>query len=261
MKMNLFFLSFILIIFSACQGNSVDADEDNITNPEFAQEDDQNLSLEERAKKQAIVKIGMPANEDFRFQLTPAYLNNDDISDAIITINRFSYAKEKNVGQKDYETLEKNGFVGNYNYIMIYDGATNQFSIPIPIPSSAAKELEVDFENLFSEEYVTAVITYRIKNTEFKNFYQVMDGVLEKIFKMVAYEDAGTKNEKGYVYEIQEEGQFSSVKNILMYEATLENSKEVSNDWFGAKPILKKTDKVDKRWFYDPKRTSYVTPD
>lgn len=262
MKYLIFCLFLGALFFTSCQGNSVkDAEDDGIVMPEFGADDDEGLSLEERAKKQAMAKIGIPANEDFSFKIYPAYLNNDNVSDAFITINRLNYAIESTKGHRDIETLKKNGFVGNYNFIMIYDGESNQFSIPIPIPSSAAKELEVDFVNLFSDEYVTAEVTYRIKNTEFKNFYSVSDGIMEKIFKMITYDQAGEKDVHGYVYEIQEEGQFSSVKNILTYEAVLENSEEIGKDWFTPEAKLKKTDRLYKRWFYDPKRASYVTPD
>lgn len=248
--------------FNACQQKKGKEKQEKIVNPQFQEEDDSNLPLEERAKKQAIAKIGMPGNEKFTLGLFPAYLNDDNLSDAVITINRLENAKQNAAANPgSLSTLEKNGFVGNYNYFMIYDGASNQFSAPIPIPSSAARKLSIDFENLFSDEYVTAIITYRIKNTEFKNFYNVSDGIMDKIFKMISYDQAGTPQAKAYVYEVQNSGHFSTVKDLITYDAVLENSAEIGKDWFSSEAKLKKTDKIHKHWFYDPKRISYVTPD
>ena len=260
MKYTVIILALSLFILPACK-NEAPKEAEKTNEPQFSNEaDDQNLPLDERAKKQAMLKLGIPANEKFSIQIHQAYLNSDNQSDAIITINRLAYAEQQSENLKTKEILKRNGYIGSYNYIIVYDGATNQLSIPVPIPSSANRELEVDFEYLFSESYSTPVITYRIKDTEFKNFYAISDGVMDKVFKMKSYEYVGTEKEKAYVYEIQKEGMFSFAKDINVFSGKLENSAEISSDWFGPKSKITPTKKIDKAWYYDPKRSAYVTP-
>ncbi|MBN9292857.1 MAG: hypothetical protein J0G96_02620 [Flavobacteriia bacterium] len=248
-----------LFLYSCKNGNSSN---DNIAEPEFSNEDElAKLPLDERSKKHAMLKLGIPANEKFSVQIHQAYLNSDNQSDAIITINRLEYAESYSAQSKNFETLKRNGYVGNFNYFMIYDGASNKLSIPVPVPSSAMKKLEVDFIYLFSESYATPVITYRIKNSEFKNFYNIADGVMDKVFKMISYNNAGEENEEAFVFEIGKEGTFSDVKDIIVYKGKLENSAEIAKDWFGAKTKISATKTVDKKWFFDPKRYAYVTPE
>lgn len=260
MKYNAFILVFSFFVLVACKSNET-PEKETVVEPQFGEDsDDPNLPLDERAQKQAYFKLGIPTNEKCDIQLHQAYLNDDNLSDAIVTINRLAFAEFRCKNLKNYEILNRDGFVGNYNYIMIYDGATNKFSIPVPVPSSAKKVLNVDFEYIFSESYTTPVITYRIKDAEFKNFYRLSDGVMDKVFKMKSYEDVGKKTEKAYSYEIQKDGMFSFAKDIKVFDATLTNSQEISNDWFGTKAEIKPTKTLNKVWYFDPKRNGYVTP-
>lgn len=260
MKYTIIILALSLFILSACK-NETPKEVEKTNEPQFSNEvEDKNLPLDERVKKQAMLKLGIPANEKFSVQIHQAYLNNDNQSDAIITINRLAFATHQSENLKTKEILKRNGYIGNYNYIIVYDGATNQLSIPIPIPSSAMRELEVDFEYLFSESYSTPVITYRIKDTEFKNFYAISDGIMDKVFKMISYEYVGSKKEKAYVYKIQDKGMFSFAKDIKIFNGKLENSSEISNDWFGPKSKISGTQNLDREWYFDPKRSAYVTP-
>lgn len=254
------FLSLGLSFFG-CKNDSTEKQE-TVTEHEFADEDeDLSLPLEERAEKQARKKLGIPTNEKISIKLHNAYLNGDNQTDALITINRLEYAENYCKPLKHYEVLKKNGFVGNYNYIMIHDGASNKLSIPVPVPSSAMKELDVDFEYIFSESFVTPVVSYRIKNAEFKNFYNIADGILNKVFKMKSYDYVGEKNQEAFSYVIQETGMFGPVKDITVYKAIIENEKELAADWFGVNPKIKKTNILDKKWFYDAKRAAFVTPE
>lgn len=259
MRLNILLLGLALFSFYACK-ESNNKDVNTIIEHDFDDVDDSNLPLDERAKKQAMRKIGIPANETISVKVYQAYLNDDNISDAFITINRLEFAERNAKKLKTYEILKRNGYVGNYNFIMIYDGATDKLSLPIPVPSSAKKELEVDFEYLFSSSYTSPVVTFRIKDGEFKNFYKIADGIMDKVFKMKSYEFVGQANEKAYVYEIQEEGMFSFVKDIIVYHGKLENSAEIAENWFDGKAKITKSKEIEKSWYFDPKRTAYVTP-
>lgn len=249
-----------LSVLQACKIN--DENNEKVVEHEFEKEiDDPNLPLDVRAKKQAAYKLAIPANENFNVQLYEAYLNDDNMADAIITVNRKEFAKQRTKDLKNTEVINRDGIVGNYNFILIFDGATNQFSVPVPIPSSAKYELEVNFEYLFSDSYSTPVITYRIKDGEFKNFYHISsDGIMDKVFKMKSYEFVGQPKEEAYTYEIQKSGMFSFVKDIKVYKGKLENSKEISKNWFETKSKISKTNTLDKDWFFDPKRNAFVTP-
>jgi hypothetical protein len=264
MRKNRIILLLIAAFFiaTACKSTTDDTGT-NVKEPEFSENtDDPNLPLEERAKRQAILKLGIPANENFQIKIYQAYLNDDNMADAIITVNRLEYAKQRIQNLKNFELLNRDGIVGNYNYIIVYDGATNQISIPVPIPSSAKYALEVDFEYLFSDSYSTPVITYRIKDGQFKNFYAIStDGIMDKVFKMKSYEYVGLPKEEAYFYEIQEKGSFSKAKDIKVFKGKIENSKEISQNWFGEKAKITKTNQLDKIWYYDASRKAYVTPE
>lgn len=261
MKKLLILICLGINLFSAC--NNTAKEEDKVTDYDYKNEvDDPNLPLDQRAKRQAILKLGIPANENFHLQIHQAYLNDDNLADALITINRLAYAEQRIKNLKNFELLDRDGIVGNYNFIMIYDGATNQISIPVPIPSSAKYELEIDFEYLFSESYSTPVVTYRIKDGQFKNFYNISaDGIMDKVFKMKSYEYVGQANEEAYFYEIQDKGSFSFAKDIKVFKGKIDNATELSKNWFGAKAKISKTNQLDKVWFYDTKRNAYVTPE
>lgn len=252
-----FFISLLLV---SCKSNQQN-DQSKIQEPEFGKDDDPNLPMEERARNRTIKMLGIPANEKFEVKLYQADLNSDNQLDAIVTINRLQNAEQNALGLKNEEILKENGYVGNYNYFMIYDGVTNQFSIPVPIPSSAKRPLQVDFISLFSSKYSTPVITYRIKDTEFRNFYYISpDGVMDKVFKMISYEHVGTPLEKAYGYEMQDKGTFSPVSDIFVYDGILKNAQAISADFYGPNSEIENTNKLSRKWFFDPKQAAYVTP-
>jgi len=255
------FLLLALFFVLGCKTNTENKNE-TVNQPEFGHPvDDPKLPLEGRAKRQTRFKLGIPANENFKVKIYHAYLNADNQSDAIITINRLDYAKSYAKEKKTEEIQAPNGYIGNFNYIMVYDGGTNQLSIPVPIPSSAMKPLDVDFIYLVSDSYQTPVISYRTRDAQFSNVYNIDDGSLNEIFKMTDYLNVGKPNQQAFAYEIEDEGTFSTVKDLKVFKGDFVNSAVIAKNLFTSeKPIIKKTKVLEKVWYYDPKRAGYVTP-
>ena len=110
-------------------------------------------------------------NEDYTFEIHRAQLNPDQVTDAIISVNRLSYAQNK-AALSGYQAQAENlGYMGPFNLFIYYDGANNSFEIPTPVPSSPLLPLRISFEHISSNKYKDLVVDFRIRNSSYKEIY------------------------------------------------------------------------------------------
>jgi hypothetical protein len=122
------------------------------------------LTFEQRKDRHITGSLSIDATEKYTTEIFKEKINNDEFEDAIITVNRFEFAKKKSAGLKNANQIADMGYLGNYNYFVFYDGKLDKFSVPVPVPSSPINKLKVKFENLSSEKYKDLIIEYRVLN-------------------------------------------------------------------------------------------------
>jgi hypothetical protein len=214
---------------------------------------------EENYKNSVIKMIGL--NETLIVKNEePEKINNDEFEDAIITVNRFQFAKNKSAGLKNANQIADMGYLGNYNYFVFYDGKLDKFSVPVPVPSSPINKLKVKFENLSSEKYKDLIIEYRVLSASFRNYYTIYGDVLQEIFQVKIFDHLGESKPEAYFFE-NDKGSICDVKNIMVYEGKILNYPSKIENIYQFEPEIVKTNTLHKRWFFNPKVMKYMTED
>jgi hypothetical protein len=216
-----------------------------------------NETLDMQAKRHVEAKLSIPANEKYSLKLYRSTLDGDDKEDAIITVNRLDFARRE--AEKSSKTAQQAsiGFMGNHNYIFYYDGALDQISPPIAIPSSPLLPLKISFEHISSEGYMDIVIDYRIMNASFRDYFTVTDHTPKKIFQWKNFDGLVKGTPEAYHFEYAE-GTMGPIKDILVKKAELIQPKS-NIDPFTYEPELIEREELVHRFFYHPGKRTYMT--
>lgn len=204
---------------------------------------------------EAVLRI--PATEKYTVETFSAQMNTDDSLDMIITVNLLDRAMEKAVNSTNLATRVESGYMGRYNFIFFYDGASKKISREIPVPSSALANLTVKFEHIRSEAYFDVLVEYKLENASFTRFFTVINRLPKEIFEMMNYDGLGDIENKAYYVEY-DDGSYSLAKDILIYKGRLEQIK--FNDpkkVFNYSPKIEKTNELDRRWFFNDNDLKY----
>lgn len=218
------------------------------------------LTFDERKERHITGSLSMDATERYSTEIFKEKLNDDEFEDAIITVNRLDFAKKKALNLKNKKQIEEMGYIGDYNYFIFYDGKLDKFSVPVPVPSSPINKLKVKFENLSSEKFKDLTIEYRILNASFRNYYTIYGDVLQEIFQVKIFDHLNESNPEAYFLEY-DKGSICDVKNIMVYEGKIKNYPNTIEDIYQFEPEIVKTNKLYKRWFFNPKIMKYMTED
>lgn len=250
MKKSIIFVLLTILVF-AC------GEEKNPTDEVKETIDKSNETVESMAKRHIESRLSIPATEKYTYHIYKEYLDSDDKIDAIITVNRLSFAMDEAAKSTNTAKQAEIGFMGNYNYIFYYDGGLNKISPQIAIPSSPKAELKITFENIQSDIYKDILIDYRILNASYKDFYTVSNHIPRRVFQWKNYDGLKSETSEAY-YFTYTDGSMSIVKDILVKKATLiQPSGEI--DIYSFDPEMKKTDEIVHRFFYYPKQGKYLT--
>lgn len=218
------------------------------------------LTFEERAHQHVRQNLQMAANEKYTLNIYYEHLNNDTILDAVITVNRLDHAMNKS--QKN-RTLPKDAaldFWGNYNNFFYYDSELDKITPNVPIVSSATNPLKVSFENITSETHKDIIIDYRIRNSEFRRYYLLIDKLPSYVFQWKVFDGLGTKDEKEANCFGYDKGTYSTAKDIIIYKAELGDIAP-GIDYTKIDPEITCLKEVDKRFFYNTRDRKYYTKD
>ncbi|TNE55731.1 MAG: hypothetical protein EP338_02860 [Bacteroidetes bacterium] len=252
----LFLLSFSSLLFVSCNESKAP---DTPTNDK-AGDESQTLSFEERVRRNIESQLKIAPGEKYQLDIHLEHLDSDTIQDAVIVVNRLEMAIQKSVGSQSADTKRKYGYMGNYNYFAIYDGKRDQISRCQIIASSAKAPLQVHFENIQSDLFKNLVITYRIRNSGFRNYYLYENGQLAIMFQWKSFDALGEENYEANFFQY-DQGSYSLAKDILIYRGKIGNYQLPIQDIYLFKPMIESTGQLRYRFFYDPKSQKYMTTD
>ncbi len=201
--------------------------------------------------------LNLDTSVAFNTQYFKEKINNDNIEDYVITLNLLKLAKKKAVKAKNPAQLAQIGFMGDYNYILFFDGLTSKITNETVIRSTPLSPLKITFENITSIKYKDILVDFRILNASYKDFYTVKGNKMERIFQWKNFDGLGNTENEAYFFKYAE-GTMSTSKDILVYNANLINP-TFEFDKFTFDPTLIKTNKIFKRFFYHPETGIYMT--
>ncbi len=202
-------------------------------------------------------QLSIPATEKYTLHIYKEHLDGDDKIDAIITLNRLNFALEEANKSGKYNLRKELGFTGHYNYIFYYDGGLNLISPAIIVPSSPQAELVVKFENISTAAFKDVLVDYKIRNSSFRNYYNIMNHSPVQVFQWKLYDYLGEKNIEANYIEYSN-GTVGLAKDILIYKGKLKNGNNVK-DIYNFFPEIEKDGELIHRFFYLDKEGKYFT--
>ena len=265
---NIFFTLLVLIAF-ACESSSnqdtnqsepnTDIFGNTITsnrNSQIHLLDSSKTFIEQVLHEHFQKSLFLSKDEKYTYEIHEAYLNNDTIKDAIITINRLNLAKTRAKESGKPRKAEALGYMGPFNAFYFYNGLTDQISGPTVIPSSPLLPLKVSFENVTSIDFKNILIDYRIRNSSHKRIYFLMNEHPELVFDWMNFDGLGTPKQEAYDFTFYDSK--NSVKNIRITESKISAIPE-NSDFFTYEPQLIPTKKIVKEFFYIDTKGKYFT--
>ena len=268
--MKYFFFFVTVVLFNSCEiepnteSNKEDTSTDifgnkvTIENPNKAYLlDSSEVYIKEFIEQHTKKTLYVSDEEVYTFEIHKAHLNKDTVEDAIITLNRLSFAQKKAEESGKPWKGEAIGYMGPFNAFFYFDGLSNKISNPTVVPSSPLVPLKVTFENISSIDYKDILIDYRIRNSSFKEVYFLMNKLPELVFEFTNFDGLGTPNEEAYTYSFKPgQGQFT--KNIIITESKVKTIPK-GEDLFTYEPTLLKTNRFVKEFFYIKSKGKYFT--
>ena len=189
-----------MILFLTCLSISGCAEE---VEEEEATKNNQKIEpVEAIAKRFVDAKLEILPSEKYKLEIHKSQLDGDNYEDAVVTVNRYNFAVEKAAQSKNPGKVAEIGYMGPYNYLFYYDGATGTMSGPMEIPSTPISPLKVSFEKVMSDAFSDVVVTYRIRNSCFKHIYTIQNQKPRLVFGWKMFDGSGTPDAKAvhFVY-------------------------------------------------------------
>lgn len=242
------------LLLTACGSDETEKTSSEPVTPE----NELNLDFDQRARREVEAKLQIPVTEKYTFNVYKEFINADTIQDAIITVNRMEFAINDAIKKNKQTKMAEIGFMGNYNFFFYYDGATEQFSVPLPVPSSPGRPLEVRFENMISDISKDVVIDYRIRNSGWRSYFSVFNETdLTLVFQWKLFDYAGENNPEALLHIIEASREHSG-KDILIYTSEIDNYTPNIGDMYQYVPSITKRNKLAYRFYFEPKFGKYT---
>jgi len=253
-------LTIMGVFFTACQS-------DNASNEN--QDNESRLNLDEpfdfdeaHLMKVIAHKLNIDPN-DATFSVHRAHLNEDAYLDAYVSVNLSKVASRDMEQAKNPASFVDMGYLGNYNYLVVWDGELKRIGKPYVLSSNGLDKLTVSEHNLLDPGYKTISAQYRVRNSAFEIFFRYLNGNIVPVFSYKIIDGIGTEEPEAYVYELQENPS-QLQQDIVIYEAKFPNysAKEaLKNANYYPYDILEKQDPVRMRFFYEKSMQKYATND
>lgn len=222
-------------------------------------EEIEELSDEDFLRRYATSHLGIPATEKYGFKVYQENLNGDEIPDYVATVNRLDFALNEAIEKGNVVKRAELGYMGNYNFVFVMNGATRTISSVIPVASSPHAELRVRFEKIRTEAYYDILVDFRIRNSGWTRFFTLIRDQPMQTFEMKTYDGLGTDQAEAFSV-VYEKGSYSLAKDILVYKAKLEDM-EFSDpmEIYRVDPEITPTTTLDRRWFFHDQAGKYYT--
>ena len=206
-----------------------------------------------RAKREVTGKLGIPANEKYTVQVYREYINSDTIIDAIVTVNRLEFAMDEAIKSGKQAKKAETGFMGNYNFFFYYDGAKDQFSVPLPVPSSPGRPLDVSFQHILSETSNDVVIGYRVLNSGYQSYFSVFnESDLALVFQWKQFDKIGDPQPEAYIQKAVSTPD-SHYKDICIYQSEIDGYNTNISDIYAYVPQITKQGTLLYQFTFDPR--------
>lgn len=243
-----------IILFLTCLSISGCAEE--VVEEEATKNNQKIEPVEAIAKRFVESKLEILPSEKYTLEIFKSQLDGDNQEDAVITVNRYNFAVEKAAQSKNPGKVAEIGFMGPYNYMFYYDGATGTMSGPMEIPSTPISPLKITFEKIMSDAFSDIILSYRIRNSCFKNIYTVENKKPRIVFSWNVFDGFGTPEAKAvhFVYETNAVG---LPKDIRIMKANI-ISGSGKQDYSIDEPKLEKLNEEEYRFFYNQKEGKYA---
>ena len=212
--------------------------------------------VESIAKRFIESKLEISAAEKYKIEIYKSQLDGDNEEDAIVAVNRYNYAVEKAGQSKNPGKVAEIGYMGPYNYIFYYDGATGAMSEPMEIPSTPISPLKISFEKVMSEAYSDVIVSFRIRNSCFNHIYTIQNRKPRLVFGWKIFDGFGTPDAKG-VHIVFETTAVSLPKDIRVMKANIISATTEQN-YEVDEPVMEKLNEEEFRFFYNPKEGKYA---
>jgi hypothetical protein len=243
-----------MILFLTCLSISGCAEE---VEEEEATKNNQKIEpVEAIAKRFVESKLEIIPSEKYKLEIFKNQLDGDNHEDAVVSVNRYNFAVEKAAQSKNPGKVAEIGYMGPYNYLFYYDGATGTMSGPMEIPSTPISPLKITFEKVMSEAYSDVVVSYRIRNSCYKSIYTIQNQKPRLVFSWNVFDGFGTPEAKA-VHFVYETTAVSLPKDIRIMKAKIVSSNE-KQDFNVDEPKLEKLNEEEYRFFYNPKEGKYA---
>lgn len=225
--------------------------------PEKAEKPVKNEPFDKRYKSEIESKLKIGDKEKYSYHVYKAFINADSIEDAIITVNRMQFAEDEAIKSGKVTKSVEMGYVGNYNYFFYYDGAIDQISEPITVPSSPGRELDISFASITSSEKQDIIIDYRIRNSGWRSYFtSTSEGHLSLMFQWKWFDHIGESVPEAlnHVLELSPEGQS---QDIAIYQSAIDDYSPEVKDMYAYVPKITKKGALMYRFFFDPAVSKY----
>lgn len=244
---------FVLALLTSCGEETTPASPEAIDVPLK-----ENVDLKTLAKRHVEASLQIPSTETYDLEIFEKKCDEDEWVDAVILVNRKNKAyQEAEIAQNTPQRAQSD-FLGMYNYVFYYDGATKKITRPITMGSSAIYPLTVRFEHITSETYFDFVVEHRIRDAGYSSFFSVKQRTPIMVFQWKAFDGLKSPNPEAFYFGYGE-GKISAAKDILIFEGKFNTPPNPMELALGKK--VQKTNRLIYRFFYNPSSGKYATND
>lgn len=249
--MKIYYFLLPLVLLMSCgetEDDTVTTDDDST---EVTSQSDAEFNA--RAKREVSGKLAIPANEKYTIQVYREYINSDTIMDAIVTVNRLEYAMDEAIKSGKQAKKAETGFMGNYNFFFYYDGALDKFSVPLPVPSSPGRPLDVSFQHILSETSNDVVIGYRVLNSGYLSYFSVFnESDLALVFQWKQFDKIGDQQPEAFIQKAVSTPN-SHYKDICIYQSEIDGYSTNIGDIYTYVPQITKQGTLLYQFTFDPR--------
>lgn len=249
--MKLILFIFIGLFFLSCSNETSPEDRN-----ENKLEEQEKLSLDERIKRHVESQLSIPPTEEYTLSVHKRHLNEDDLEDAVILVNRKAKALADAEEANNTPQRVATSYLGKYNFIFYYDGKQDQITLPIPMGSSALYPLKITFKKIHTQGYDDFIVEHRILDAGFQSFFTIKGQAPLMVFQWKVYDYIGTDKQELYYIDYAE-GSQSLAKDILIVRG--KSKQKLSREMDDIYENIEPTGELMNRFFYLPQKAKYAT--
>lgn len=249
---------FVVLAFGSLVVSCTNSAEDKL---EYALSDEITAFEEEPLRNFVLTKLMLNPEDIGSFEMKRAHLNADGAEDGIVVINLAPKAQRDMERSSNPARFHDAGYIGDYNFIFIWDGATQTIGTAFKLVGNGLVPVEVNLVNLLDPGYKTVTARYRVQNSVFQTYFKNVNGSLIPVFSYLIVDQMGTDKMQVYHHALEENPK-QIEKDIVIYEGiwTGYDAQAVALNR-NAYPLgqIEPFSKDVYRFFYDAQSGKYAT--